>query len=660
MRNLLALIAATSTLAAADLNVKRVVLFKHGVGYFERQGELGPGESARLDFKANEMDDVLKSLTVNATGGSISGLRYDSSIPLAQKLEDFPVRPGERQPLSALLDQLKGARVELKFGAETVAGAIVSARAVSGKDGEREQVTLLTDSAEIRTLDLTAASAIRFPDPKLQLQFKDYLNTLLQGRSKDRRSVYIDSTDSGRRNVLASYMAPMPMWKSSYRLIFPAEGQATLEGWAIVDNTSEEDWNGIRLSLVSGKPISFISRLYEPRYIRRQVADLAEEGAVAPQVHGGVIGGIVGPRQMAAAPPPPPPMAKSRADRPMSEALGEQEFRREAVSNIAVQTEPREAGELFEYAFSQPVTVRKGQSAMLPFLQQKINARKLLIYTDSGSEFPRNAAEISNNTGKTLDGGPLTVFDGNTYAGEALMDTTKANDKRLISYAVDLGTRITTAYDSSSAIVREVKASRGVLTARSAVRETKTFTIKNVDAKAKTLIIEHPIRPGYKLIGQTAGEKTATAYRFSVNVPAAGETKFVIEEENLLDQTYSITSLNPEFLGQFLQNREISAAARTQLQAILAKKNEVATVNRDLQTTQRNIESVFKDQQRIRENLSALNRVSGQQEQVQRYSKQLADQEAQLTALRDRQAELEKRKVQLESEIQPLIEKMDF
>lgn len=660
MKSLLALIAAGSTLAAADLNVKRVVLFKHGVGYFERQGDLGPGESARLDFKANEMDDVLKSLTVNATGGAISGLRYDSSIPLAQKLDDFPVRPGDRQPLSALLDQMKGARVELKFGAETVTGAIVSARTLSAKDGEKEQITLLTDAADIRTLDLSAASSIRFPDPKLQLQFKDYLNTVLQARSKDRRSVYIDSTDSGRRSVLASYMSPMPMWKSSYRLIFPATGEATLEGWAIVDNTSEEDWNGIRLSLVSGKPISFISRLYEPRYIRRHVADLAEESAAAPQIHGGVIGGIVGPRQMAAAPPPPPMVAKSRADRPMSEALAEQEFRREAVSNIAVQTEAREAGELFEYAFSQPVTVRKGQSVMLPFLQQKINARKLLIYTDGGSEFPRNAAEITNNSGKTLDGGPLTVFDGNTYAGEALMDTTKANDKRLISYAVDLGTRITTAYDSDSAVVRQVKASRGVLTARSAVRETKTFTIKNVDAKAKTLIIEHPIRPGYKLLSQTAAEKTSTAYRFSVAVPAAGETKFVIEEENLLDQTYSITSLNPEFLGQFLQNREISAAARTQLQAILAKKNEAATVNRDLQATQRNIESVFKDQQRIRENLSALNRVSGQQEQVQRYSKQLADQEAQLTALRDRQAELEKRKAALESEIASLIEKMEF
>jgi hypothetical protein len=648
--------AAASTLAAADLNVRRVVLFKHGVGYFERQGELGPGESARLDFKAGEMDDVLKSLTVNASGGAVTGLRYDSSIPLAQKLEDFPVRPGEQQPLSALLDQLKGARLELKFGAETVAGAIVSARTAALKEGEREQVTLFTDAGEIRTLDLSAAASVRFPDPKLQLQFKDYLATVLQARSKDRRSVYIDSSDSGRRTVMASYMAPMPMWKSSYRLIFPAAGEATLEGWAIIDNTTEEDWNGVRLSLVSGRPISFISRLYEPRYVRRQVADLAEQEAEKPQLHAGAVGGVMGgaPRAkaLAAAPPAPAMMAQESA------AAGRL-ARDEAISNVAVGTEAREAGELFEYAFSQAVTVRKGQSAMLPFLQQKIGARKLLIYTGE-SEFPRNAAEITNNSGKTLDGGPLTIFDGNTYAGEALMETAKAGDKRLISYAVDLGTRVTTAFDSSSSVVREIKASRGVLTARTAVRETRTFTIQNVDAKAKTLIVEHPARPGYKLLTQAPAEKTASAYRFSVALAPAGETKFAIEEERLLDQTYSITSVNADFLGQFVQNRAISPQGRAQLQTILDKKRELSGVTSDLAAAQRNIDGLFRDQQRIRENLAALNRVSGQQEQVQRYSKQLADQEAQLTALRDRQADLEKRKAALESEIASLIEKMEF
>ena len=145
---------------------------------------------------------------------------------------------------------------------------------------------------------------------------------------------------------------------------------------------------------------------------------------------------------------------------------------------------------------------------MLPFLQQPIDARKLLIYSDHSSQHPTNAAELTNTSGKTLDGGPITVYDGGAYGGEALMETLKAGDKRLISYAVDLGTRITEAFGSKQALVREIHASRGMLTTKLAAEETRTYTIRNVDQKAKTLIIEHPLRPGYTLLNQKPAEKT--------------------------------------------------------------------------------------------------------------------------------------------------------
>ena len=208
--------ALPATMPAAELPVRTVVLYKHGVGYFERSGALGPGESARLDFRAEEMNDVLKSLTINDQGGKVTGLRYDSSIPLDQKLTEFPFRINEGEPLSAVIDQLKGARIEMEFGPQKTAGAIVSSRLIAGdKDRpEREQLTLLMDSGELRNVDLAAATAIRFTDQKLQLQFKDYLAALTGARSKDKRSVYIDSTDSKSRDVRAAYIMPMPAWKS--------------------------------------------------------------------------------------------------------------------------------------------------------------------------------------------------------------------------------------------------------------------------------------------------------------------------------------------------------------------------------------------------------------------------------------------------------------
>jgi len=665
MRQVALMLAMALTLQGAELPVRQVTLYKHGIGYFERSGDLASGESARLDFKVEEMNDVLKSLTIDVRGGGgVAGLRYDANDTLERKLAGLSLKLGDKEPISALLDQLKGARLELKIGTATIAGAIIGARVSAGPvdKGDREMVTILSDSGELQTLELAAASSLKLSDPKLQTQLKDYLAAVTQSRSQDRRSVYIDSSSAGARQVAAGYMIPMPIWKSSYRLIFPATGDAMFEGWAIVDNTSEEDWTNVNLSLISGRPISFISPLYQAKYVGREVADLADERARKPVTYGGAIGGVSGGfdanvavgggggrggrLEMAAAAPPPPKSA----------------FQLDGVStfnNTAIAA-ARELGDLFEYRFDKPITVRKSESAMLPFLQQKLTSRKIVIYSDESSQNPLNAAELTNNSGKTLDGGPITVYDGGAYAGEALMDTTKTGDKRLISYGIDLGTRITTRFDSKQSIVREIHFNRGVLTSRVASQETKTYTIRNVDAKAKTLIIEHPARPSYSLLSPKTAEKTATSYRFEVPVAAKGDQTFSVEEERVYDQTYSISSITPQQISTFIQNRQLPATARQQLETIVAKKAEIATTDAAIASKDRQTQEIFQDQQRLRENMESLNRVAGQQEQVQQYARRIATQESALATLRDQLSELRKAKSALEAELAGFIEKMSF
>lgn len=645
----------------AELPVREVVLYKHGVGFFERSGRIAAGESARLDFNASEMNDVLKSLTVDEKGGGrVSGLRYDSMDPLGHKLSAFPFKIGDEQPLSAVLGQLRGARVELKFGAETIAGAIVGGRLVPGSDKqpEREQLILMLDSGELRTLDLSAATGIRFTDPQLQQQFKDYLAALVAARSKDKRSVYIDSSDANSREIVASYMIPAPVWKSSYRLIFGAAGQPVLEGWAIVDNTTGEDWNKVNLSLVSGRPISFVTQLYAPKYVNRPEAELADDRAARPVVHEGAFDAAP-----AAAPAPAREMAAVggfAAQNRLEQFAKAQPAPRVAPSSVAADATARELGELFEYRIAQPVTIRQNESAMLPFLQQPIGARKLLIYSNHSSQHPTNAAELSNATGKTLDGGPITVYDAGAYAGEALMETLKTGDKRLISYAVDLGTRITEAFGSKQAVVREIHASRGMLTVKTAAEETRTYTARNVDQKAKTLLIEHPLRQGYTLLNQKPAEKTASAYRFEVALPAGATQEFAVNEERVFDQTYAVTNLTPDVLLSYVQNRSLSAAARQQLQAIAAQKSRIAANDRELQQAETQLRDLSADQDRIRRNIQSLNAVSGQQQQVQTYARQLDTTEQQLAALRDRQAALAKEKGALQAELDRLIETLSF
>jgi hypothetical protein len=643
---------------AADLPVREVILYKHGVAFFERGGELKKGEAAQLDFKADDMNDVLKSLTItDRGGGKVSGVRYDASEPLDKRLAEFPFSVGQQPSLASFLDQMKGARLEIKVGPETISGTIVGARVVKSTEKdqpERETLVLLSDGGDIRTLDLASTSSVRLADPKLQGLLRDYLTVLNGARSKDRRSIYIEAASEGSRQLVASYVTPAAVWKSSYRLIFGGSGDPTLEGWAIVDNTTGEDWDKIRLSVVSGRPISFISKLYEPRYVQRPTADLAENTAVAPVVFQGDVRGVIGGVPNAGlayrnAPAPAVAAPKSAAETVTVTA-----------SSVASVASGQDMGELFEYSFPGPVTVKKGESAMLPFLQQRLNARKLLIFTDNMNLHPMNAAELSNITGKTLDGGPITVYDNGAYGGEALVETLKAGDKRLISYGVDLGTRISTAWDSTRDVVREIHLRRGALTTRSAVQETKTYTIKNVDAQPKTLIIEHTQRPGYKLVNQKPAEQTADAYRFEVKMGATGTEAFALQEERVLDQTVSVLSATPDVMASWLQNKNLSDAGHRQLEQIAAKKREIAENDSSLALLDEDQRSVSEDQDRLRRNLQSLGSVAGQQDQVQQYARQLAASETKLATLRDNQSQLRRKKATLQSELNALIDKAEF
>jgi hypothetical protein len=666
VRSLVAVLVCAVATPAAELPVRTVVLYKHGVGYFERGGTLGPGESARLDFRAEEMNDVLKSLTINDLGGKVTGLRYDSSVPLDQKLTEFPFRINNGEPLSAVIDQLKGARLEMEFGPQKTAGAIVSARLIAGdKDRpEREQLTLLMDSGELRNVDLAAATAIRFADPKLQLQLKDYLAAVTGARSKEKRSVYIDSTDSKSRDVRAAYIVPMPAWKSSYRLLFDDSGaQPTLEGWAIVDNTTGEDWTNVRLSLVSGKPISFISQLYPPKFITRLGAELAEDQAVAPTVYSGAVTGS----SPAFTKTPPNARKGGVAGGFLSSAPGagltlpEQMLPAAQPSSVTQAGPATEIADLFEYSIATPVTVRKDESAMMPFLQQKVSARKLIIYSDSSRPNPFNAAELTNNTGKTLDGGPITVFDAGAYAGEALVETVKNSDKRFISYGVDLGTRISTNLDSHNDTVRELHARNGLLISRTAQVQKRTYSVHNIDPRAKTLIVEHPVRTGYNLIDSAKPIETARdVYRFELKLPANGSIDFPVTEEHVYDTQTSVSSLNPDGLVMYIRNKSISDAARRQLQQIADVKTQISNSDSEKRFVTDQVSNLTRDEERNRQNIASLSSVSGQQQLVQDYARKLSDQETQIAKLRDREAALDQQHASLQTQLNGLIEKLDF
>ncbi len=662
------LLATGLVLLSADLPVKQVTLYKHGIGYFERAGTVPAGEEVRLDFKNTDMNDVLKSLIVfDANGGKISGIRYDSNATLEQQLEKYPFTIGSNQMLSAFLDRIKGAHLEINVGDGKQTGMILSARSIAtgGRDNREivnEQVTLLLDSGAIASFDLAGVRSMQLLDPHLQEQLKQYLTTIAQANSKDKRSIYVDSNGSANRNLRLSYITPVAIWKSSYRLsLDPANSR--LEGWAIVDNTTDEDWNNVKLSVVSGRPISFISLLDTPRYGNRQVAELPEDRAAGPVVYSGSVNALASGNVAAAAPPQPSPVPM------MAPSAGL--FKREGVLAGAAQTvEVRQSsvqgatgatlGELFEYNFAGPVTIKKNQSAMLPFLQDKIAARKLLIYKDGDGDHPVNAAEVTNNTAKTLDGGPITVYDDGAYAGEALVETFKAGDKRLIGYAVDYGTLVEEDDETDdNKIVREISAKEGVLTLRSAERETTTYSIKNVDPKAKTLIVQQE-GTDYKVLSPKPLERTSTAYRFEVRLPANGSQELKVEREHVTAEETVVNSATPDSLVEIVQNKQLSDAGRRQLQAIVDLKNKLVESQANLNALNSKNSELTEEQTRLRQNIDSLNRVKGQEDQVRQYSSRLGANETEMAKLRDQRDAETQRKKSIETDLRNSIARLQF
>ena len=345
---------------------------------------------------------------------------------------------------------------------------------------------------------------------------------------------------------------------------------------------------------------------------------------------------------------------------PKRQALDRYAALQKATSTVVADTETQEFGELFEYRFGQPASVKAGESLLLPFVQQKISARQVYIWNQSEGAHPQRAAELKNTTGKTLDGGPVTVYAPEGYTGESLLSTLKAGDKRFITFAIDLGSKVTTKFDTSAEVVRSVKAEHGVITTRTAVEQRTTYTISNVDAKEKALLISHPVDGNLTLISPKPEEKTAERYLFAATVPASGTTSLTVAEERPLEESISISSMPADQIVTWIGARKISPEAKKKLEAIVSKKNEAADAALEVQRLEKKLTTGESDENRLRMNIQTLRGVAGQQDQVSNYATQLAKKENEIQDERARLDDARKKQAALEDELATLVENLSF
>ena len=654
------------------LPVRRVVLYKHGVAYFEREGKLDGRGDVLLQFKASQMSDVLKSLTVLGTDGAVRGVSYEASDPVSKQLEQFAFRVPKQATIGQLLDQFKGARLHVRLAAGgDLRGSILGARATRLKQGDTEMIALLLDSGELRNVSLLEASGLRLEDPSLQRELETYLQLVRSSQRRDTRQLRIHP---GRAKKLAlGYVVEASVWKTSYRLVLDPRKpeEALLQGWAIVDNTTSEDWKGVSLALVSGLPISFTQNLYQAHYVRRPHVPLSVETAAGPVRHEGAL--MANERVVLRSKSAKKALSKEArryameedAAAPAAAVGGRYRTNRGMVDfarSISVAAAGRELGELFEYRMEHPVDIPRNQSAMIPFLQAAVNVERVLLYTPGGSgEHPYDAVLLRNTSGKTLDGGAITVIEGNQYAGEALIQTLKTGDSRPVSFAVDLGTRVSTVFDSRQNQVFSVKVRRGTVFTRAKNVAVKTYTVRNTGSKPKTLVVEHPVRKEWKLAaGIKPAETTARHYRFRLELPTGETAKLKVQEEHEISSSIALTNLTPELLATYVRNKALSPAAQRQLKQLFALKEEVVVAKREAAEQKKEIDELFSDQNRLRQNIYNLRNVPGQQQQIQAYAAKLAGQEKQLKAMHEALRAARPQLKQLQAQLDRLMNTMEI
>lgn len=667
------------------LPVKSVTLFSSGVSYTLREGEVIGDATIPLAFRTAQINDILKSLVLLDEQGTVQPAVYGAKDPIGRALQSFAVDLTQPTDRVSLLNRLKGTKVQVTTPRSSLTGQLV------GLDPQTAQVdsnhTIITrydlslmSEMGLQTVNLSDITTIRFLDAKLDKEFREALTLMASGSDDKRRQVTLRFSGQGKRRVRVGYIAEAPLWKISYRLLIGGEKSADndkpyLQGWAMVENTTDDDWSNVSLSLVSGRPVSFIQDLYQPLYLPRPVVppdviasptpQIAESSVDSPVVSAPAaiaLNGEIAERKIVA-----DSLSRSVAKADMSGGGfggagggfgGGGSFNSAMRGSMVAQASGQKAGELFQYNIKTPVSLPRQQAAMIPVIAQDVDGEKVSLYNaDSDARFPLNAFRIKNNTKLHLKAGPITIFDNGLYAGDARMEDIPPSDSRLVTYAVDLaveGERQSTGNQTETALLIR----RGVLEQTLKERSETTYTLKNKDEKPRTILVEHAFNPEFKLVApEKYEERTPNWYRFLVKIPAGGTEKLSVIQEHPLFSRVSLLDSDISMINFWYERRETPATVKTALAEILTRRRKLEEMRKRQQSIVEEIKQIGEDQDRIRKNMQSLDKVSAL---YQRYVKQLDEQETKIQALQTETTRLRTESLSAEQALRQYLDNLNI
>ncbi|MHA1731317.1 MAG: hypothetical protein ACTSU5_05205 [Promethearchaeota archaeon] len=674
-----------------SLKVEAVTMYKHGVAFFTLRGRVSGKETLTLDFKKDEMNDVLKSLLVtdlSDAGGFISSIAYDAEQDIGKMLEEVAIDLASKGSFVSLLENFRGAGVEVELGGfEKVVGKVMGVQTYEVSRGEQvvalPSLVVLRDDGTITQVKFTDVRGFKLLDEKLQSDLEFYLKAVVSGKKKDSKRIFIHCEGEGEREIVASYILESPVWKTSYRLVIPDDladkGEVFLNGWCLVENTTTQDWDEIKLTLVAGMPVSFVCPIYPPIYMERPVVEppkaaqigpaeldeefddglfdrVKEKAKAAAKTRSLSTGGGMAARKpaipAAAAPAPPPALP------PMMELANEQ-----AVKQTRVST--KDMGELFQYEIAKPVSIKRKKSALVPIVAKDMKGRRILLYEENQHpQSPMACLEVTNTSGVTLEGGPVTIFFEENLAGEALLPFLNQDETRLISYALEQGVVVDKDVKTKTLGVHRVQFSGRYSYEYYYNTRKTTYKVKNKTDREHALYIDHPKSQGYELVDPAVEPRdTPNFHRFPLEIGPKKAIKFEVYERNEDYSQFNIWEMDKkDFLARvqnYKKHEWIDPAKETPLKKVAEQLEKLQLANREKATLEDGLAEITDEQHRLRENLKSIGRSSSEQTLREKYIKKLDEQETQLEKIRERLRELEKTVDELDRQVSDLLNEVE-
>jgi len=614
-----------------NIPLKKVVILTSGLAYYEHSGSINGQVSVNFPFKLDTVNDALKTLVISDPSSSNPSVTYQSSNTLIQTLRSLNIDLSDMPGIDVILSKLIGAEIEIA-SPTAYTGRItgIEYRQSISANGmmANEPWLILSTKDGLQSFIIKDITSIKFKDTAIIKDLDRALDLISASRNSLSRQLLVNLPGSGRRNVSISYVIPSPVWKVSYRLDLGAS-KPLFQGWAIIDNDSDTDWNNIELSLVAGRPASFIQELYPPYYVYRPVLPLSIAGAAPAASYDTSV-------YMAAE----AEMQQSRAKMSYDYDSREQPAEARApaprtgasssnlTGGVVDTAGGNTAGGQFEFTIKNPVSLNRRMSAMFPLVESTLEAKKLLIYSGTG-RFPRLGAELTNTSKMKLPAGPITVYDGGVYAGDALIEFWNENEKRLISFGEDLSVTASTG-NTSAYIISKVNVSQGVMTITRLQNYIKTYTFINSGSEQKLLVAEHSKTSNTELISPKADEQTTSMYRFNVTLSANKQTVLTVTEQRPLSERITLLPLRLDALLSYSSNQEIPANVRQAFAKAVELKRASDTADLSVKEITERRERLVSDQDRIRKNLEA---AGNQTQQGQEYLRRLVSLDGEIDAI---------------------------